>query len=111
MGLARTLSRGQAGLDAYLVTVEVHLAGGLPGFAVTGLPAAAVRESKDRVRAALSTSGYTGSARAASPCTWDLPTSRRRAGASISRSRSACCWRSKTLPGPSPARSFSASSR
>jgi len=52
------LSRGQAGLDAYLVTVEVHLAGGLPGFAVTGLPAAAVRESKDRVRAALSTSGY-----------------------------------------------------
>jgi magnesium chelatase family protein len=59
VGLARTLSRGQAGLDAYLVTVEVHLTGGLPGFAVTGLPAAAVRESKDRVRAALSTSGYT----------------------------------------------------
>jgi magnesium chelatase family protein len=58
MGLARTLSRGQAGLDAYLVTVEVHFAGGLPGFAVTGLPAAAVRESKDRVRAALSTAGY-----------------------------------------------------
>ena len=58
MGLARTLSRGQSGLDAYLVTVEVHLTGGLPGFAVTGLPAAAVRESKDRVRAALSTSGY-----------------------------------------------------
>jgi magnesium chelatase family protein len=32
------LSRGQAGLDAYQVTVEVHLAGGLPSFAVTGLP-------------------------------------------------------------------------
>ena len=58
MALARTLSRGQAGLDAYLVTVEVHIAGGLPGFAVTGLPAAAVRESKDRVRAALTTSGH-----------------------------------------------------
>lgn len=58
MGLASLLSRGQAGLDAYLVTVEVHLAGGLPGFAVTGLPAAAVRESKDRVRAALSTAGF-----------------------------------------------------
>ncbi|HWN38651.1 MAG TPA: magnesium chelatase domain-containing protein, partial [Gammaproteobacteria bacterium] len=58
MGLARTLSRGQAGIDAYLVTVEVHIAGGLPGFAVTGLPAPAVRESKDRVRAALATSGY-----------------------------------------------------
>jgi magnesium chelatase family protein len=56
--LARLLSRGQTGLDAYLVTVEVHLSGGLPGFAVTGLPAAAVRESKDRVRAALLTSGY-----------------------------------------------------
>ena len=58
MGLARTLSRGQAGLDAYLVTVEVHVTGGLPGFTVTGLPAAAVRESKDRVRAALATSGH-----------------------------------------------------
>jgi magnesium chelatase family protein len=58
VGLARTLSRGQAGLDAFLVTVEVHVAGGLPGFAVTGLPAAAVRESKDRVRAALATSGH-----------------------------------------------------
>ena len=58
MGLASLRSRGQAGLNAYEVTVEVHLAGGLPGFAVTGLPAAAVRESKDRVRAALQTSGY-----------------------------------------------------
>ncbi len=58
VALASLLSRGQAGLDAYLVTVEVHLAGGLPGFAVTGLPAGAVRESKDRVRAALASSGY-----------------------------------------------------
>jgi magnesium chelatase family protein len=58
VGLARVLSRGQAGLDAYLVTVEVHTAGGLPSFAVTGLPAAAVRESKDRVRAALATLGH-----------------------------------------------------
>jgi magnesium chelatase family protein len=58
MSLARLLSRGQIGLNAYVVTVEVHLSGGLPTFAVTGLPAAAVRESKDRVRAALQTSGY-----------------------------------------------------
>jgi len=58
VGLASVLSRGQAGLDAYLVTVEVHLGGGLPSFAVTGLPAAAVRESKDRVRAALASSGH-----------------------------------------------------
>ena len=55
MALARLISRGQSGLDAYEVSVEVHLAGGLPGFAVTGLPTAAVRESKDRVRAALQT--------------------------------------------------------
>jgi magnesium chelatase family protein len=58
MALAAYLSRGQSGLDAYPVTVEVHIVGGLPGFAITGLPAAGVRESKDRVRAALSTSGF-----------------------------------------------------
>ena len=58
MALARLLSRGQSGLDAYEVSVEVHLAGGLPGFAITGLPTAAVRESKDRVRAALQTCGF-----------------------------------------------------
>lgn len=59
MSLARLLSRGQRGLEAYEVTVEVHLANGLPAFTVTGLPAAAVRESKDRVRAALETSNCT----------------------------------------------------
>lgn len=55
MSLARLISRGQSGLEAYEVTVEVHVAGGLPVFAVTGLPSATVRESKDRVRAALHT--------------------------------------------------------
>jgi len=55
MPLARLLSRGQRGLDAYEVTVEVHVGNGLPTFTITGLPAAAVRESKDRVRAALTT--------------------------------------------------------
>ena len=57
MGLARLRSRGQSGLDAFEVDVEVHLAGGLPGFSIIGLPNAAVRESKDRVRAALQNSG------------------------------------------------------
>lgn len=57
MGLARLVSRGQSGLDAFEVTVEVHIAGGLPSFAITGLPTAAVRESRDRVRAALQTCG------------------------------------------------------
>src|SRR5690606_12979917 len=56
MALARLLSRGQRGLEAYEVTVEVHLARGLPAFTITGLPATAVRESRDRVRAALQTS-------------------------------------------------------
>jgi magnesium chelatase family protein len=58
LALARLISRGQLGLDAYEVSVEVHIAGGLPGFAITGLPTAAVRESKDRVRAALQTCGF-----------------------------------------------------
>ncbi|MEO8302713.1 MAG: YifB family Mg chelatase-like AAA ATPase [Betaproteobacteria bacterium] len=53
MSLAVVLSRGLTGLDAPLVTVEVHLAGGLPAFNLVGLPDAEVRESRDRVRAAL----------------------------------------------------------
>jgi magnesium chelatase family protein len=57
MALARLLSRGQRGMDAYEVVVETHLASGLPAFRICGLPAAAVRESKDRVRAALHTCG------------------------------------------------------
>jgi len=58
VGLARLISRGQSGLDAYEVSVEVHLAGGLPTFTITGLPTAAVRESRDRVRAALQNCRY-----------------------------------------------------
>ena len=53
MALAVVLSRGLAGLDAPLVTVEVHLAGGLPAFNLVGLPDTEVKESRDRVRAAL----------------------------------------------------------
>ena len=53
MSLAVVLSRGLAGLDAPLVTVEVHLAGGLPAFNLVGLPETEVKESRDRVRAAL----------------------------------------------------------
>jgi magnesium chelatase family protein len=53
MGLAVLYSRSLAGMDAALVTVEVHLANGLPQFTIVGLPEAEVKESKDRVRAAL----------------------------------------------------------
>ncbi|MHB1710946.1 MAG: YifB family Mg chelatase-like AAA ATPase [Acidimicrobiales bacterium] len=45
------------GVDGKPVSVEVHVSNGLPGFTVVGLPDAAVRESRDRVRAALLSSG------------------------------------------------------
>ncbi|MGI8739844.1 MAG: YifB family Mg chelatase-like AAA ATPase [Gammaproteobacteria bacterium] len=53
MSLAIVLSRAQQGIDAPSVSVEVHLANGLPGLSIVGLPETAVKESKDRVRAAL----------------------------------------------------------
>jgi len=56
--LAKVLSSALIGIDAILVDVEVDLAPGLPAFATVGLPDGAVKESKDRVRAALKNSGY-----------------------------------------------------
>lgn len=53
MGLALVHSRARAGIAAPPVQVEVHLSGGLPSTQIVGLPAAAVRESRDRVRAAI----------------------------------------------------------
>ena len=53
MTLAVLKSRALAGMDAPEVTVEVHLANGLPTFTIVGLPETEVKESKDRVRAAL----------------------------------------------------------
>ena len=41
------------------VRVEAHVGGGKPGFVVVGLPDAAVREAKERVRAAFASSGHT----------------------------------------------------
>ena len=58
MGIARVASRAQLGLSAPRVEVEIHLGQGLPTFSIVGLPATAVKESKDRVRAALQTSGF-----------------------------------------------------
>ncbi|MCB1604181.1 MAG: YifB family Mg chelatase-like AAA ATPase [Gammaproteobacteria bacterium] len=51
--LAVVYSRAQNGIDAPLVRVEVHLSRGLPGLSIVGLPETAVKESKDRVRAAI----------------------------------------------------------
>ncbi len=58
MSLAIAYSRAQVGINAPEVRVEVHLAGGLPGMSIVGLPEAAVKESKDRVRAALQNSAF-----------------------------------------------------
>jgi len=56
--VSTVLSRAPLGLAAPLVRVEVHLGSGLPTFAMVGLPEAVVRESKERVRSALVTSGF-----------------------------------------------------
>jgi len=58
MSLAILHCRAQTGVDAPPVTVEVHLANGLPSLSIVGLPEMAVRESKDRVRGALLTSQF-----------------------------------------------------
>ena len=56
--VSTALSRAPLGLAAPLVRVEVHLGNGLPNFVIVGLPEAVVRESKERVRAALVISGF-----------------------------------------------------
>jgi magnesium chelatase family protein len=53
MSLAVLYSRALSGMEAALVTVEVHIANGLPNFTIVGLPETEVKESKDRVRSAL----------------------------------------------------------
>ena len=58
MSLARVYSRAGVGVTAPLVTVEVHAGGGLPRMSMVGLPETAVREAKDRVKAALLNAGF-----------------------------------------------------
>lgn len=58
MSLAVLYSRALNGMDAPEVVVEVHLANGLPSFTIVGLPETEVKESKDRVRAAIQTSRF-----------------------------------------------------
>lgn len=58
MGPAILMSRAQLGINAPPVTIEVLLSGGLPKFNIVGLAEAAVRESKDRVRGAIISSGF-----------------------------------------------------
>jgi magnesium chelatase family protein len=56
--LFKIASASLIGIDAYLVDVEVDISFGIPGFVTVGLPDASVRESKERVRAALKNCGY-----------------------------------------------------
>ena len=58
MSLAVLRSRALSGIDAPAVSVEVHLANGLPSFTIVGLPDTEVKESKDRVRAAIQNSHF-----------------------------------------------------
>ena len=58
MSLATTYCRAAAGIDAPPVSIEAHLANGLPAFHIVGLPEKAVQESRDRVRGALLNSGF-----------------------------------------------------
>ena len=51
-------SFGVDGIGGFPVTVEVNISGGLPGFEIVGLPDAAVKESRERVRAAIKNCGY-----------------------------------------------------
>lgn len=58
MNLSVVQSRAIVGVNAVPVSVEIHLSGGLPSLSIVGMPETAVRESKDRVRAALLNSGF-----------------------------------------------------
>ncbi|MCP3954632.1 MAG: YifB family Mg chelatase-like AAA ATPase [Desulfobacterales bacterium] len=57
--LAKVLSSAIIGIEAVVVEVEVDIASGLPAFTTVGLPEAAVKESRERVKAAITNSGYT----------------------------------------------------
>ncbi|MDD9974530.1 MAG: YifB family Mg chelatase-like AAA ATPase [Candidatus Poribacteria bacterium] len=56
--LATVLSSAMLGIDAYIVKVEVDVAGGMPYFSTVGLPDSAIKESRDRVTAAIKNSGF-----------------------------------------------------
>ncbi|MBI5453028.1 MAG: YifB family Mg chelatase-like AAA ATPase [Deltaproteobacteria bacterium] len=56
--LSKVFTSATLGIDAYLIEVEIDISKGLPYFATVGLPDNAVKESKDRVKAAIKNSGY-----------------------------------------------------
>ena len=60
MGLARTYAVALMGVTGHLVEVEADIGNGLPATILVGLPDTAVREARDRVRAAIVNSGWAG---------------------------------------------------
>lgn len=56
--LSKIKSCGLQGIDGYIVEVETDICNGIPGFEIVGLPDSAIRESKERVRAAIKNSGF-----------------------------------------------------
>ncbi|MCL5260572.1 MAG: YifB family Mg chelatase-like AAA ATPase [Gammaproteobacteria bacterium] len=58
MPLAVIYSRASRGIDAPLVTIEVHITNGMPSLSIVGLPETAIKESRDRVRSAIINSGF-----------------------------------------------------
>ncbi|MGH8863198.1 MAG: magnesium chelatase domain-containing protein, partial [Burkholderiales bacterium] len=58
MSIAKVFCRAQVGVNAPLVTVEVHLSSGLPSISIVGLPETEVKESRDRVRSAIINSRF-----------------------------------------------------
>lgn len=59
MSLAIVYTRATMGVQAPLVSVEVHISNGLPALTLVGLPETTVKEARDRVRSALLNSGFT----------------------------------------------------
>ena len=79
--LATVASSVVQGVDGHSITVEVHVSNGLPGYTLVGLPDASCRESRDRVRAAILSSGFKWPSRRV---TINLaPTGLRKQGASL----------------------------
>lgn len=56
--ITKVNSGGLQGINGYIVSVETNISGGFPAWEIVGLPDAAVRESKERIRSAISSSGY-----------------------------------------------------
>ena len=55
---AQTFGSTTLGINGQLISVEIDIANGIPGFDIVGLPDAAVRESRERVRAAIKNAGF-----------------------------------------------------